>query len=302
MKRTILFIVFLISTFYLLAEDVITRKNGEKIHCTITKTDSTNIYFTIYKDHEDRDTYINRTEVADIKYGNKKAPSYIVSDKDLVSNKDKMKFDKYRLSFSGGCSFATGDFGDTNINNDAAGLASNGSNFNFYFTEKFNPYFGIGMKLYYNANQLEAKSITDELRMRTGVNWVSNTSYWYSGGVLLGIIGSIPVDKVDFEFSILGGTLSLSSPAARFTALGPNFWAQLESSTGDAYGYNFGVGLNYHFSDKWSLLANLDYFSAKVVINSMTLTFSDGTSQTDGGGYQNFSVSNLTLGLGYNFR
>jgi hypothetical protein len=68
MKKTFLLIMILTSTFYLFAQDVIIRKNGDQINCTIIKVDSANIYFSMIRNGDKLNTIINKSEVQDIRY------------------------------------------------------------------------------------------------------------------------------------------------------------------------------------------------------------------------------------------
>jgi hypothetical protein len=70
MKQIIVLITVLVLAFQMSAQDVLIRKNGERINCTITKMDSAVIYFTIDRNGNKLNTSIDREQISDISYGN----------------------------------------------------------------------------------------------------------------------------------------------------------------------------------------------------------------------------------------
>jgi len=297
MKKTILLIVFLTSTFYLFSQDIIIRKNGEQIHCKITKTDSTTIYFSMNRDGNDINTSINRNDVQAINFETKQTVSNPVNKpaiEDEILNNN-------RISISVGPSFAEGNFGSTDHNETESGFAGTGVNLNLYFTHKINPNFGIGVKGFTNSNVFKSASYVTELQMESGYPWVTNSSYWNSDGLMAGIIGYIPSGKSTFELSLLGGYMSLSSPETKFTLANTIAWFQLESTKATSFGCNLGVGINCPLSENWSFLANLDYLMGSFKFGNMRSTDFQGTNEVSPGGKQTFDALNLTIGLGYNF-
>jgi hypothetical protein len=66
MKKTLLSILLLTTAFSLFAQDQIIRKSGEMITCTITKIDSSNIYFDLSRNGLISSTKLNKTQVQNI--------------------------------------------------------------------------------------------------------------------------------------------------------------------------------------------------------------------------------------------
>lgn len=69
MKKTLLLCIF--SSIFIVAfsQDFITKINGEKIKCKVTKVDSINVYLTLKINGEKRNTFINKNEIQSISYG-----------------------------------------------------------------------------------------------------------------------------------------------------------------------------------------------------------------------------------------
>jgi len=68
MKKNFLLVIMLIIPFYVFSQDLIIRKNGKKIDCEIIKIDSLNIYFSLTKDGNKVNSYINKSEVNSYKH------------------------------------------------------------------------------------------------------------------------------------------------------------------------------------------------------------------------------------------
>lgn len=90
MKRNLIFLVFacLISvTGY--SQDIIVRKNGDKVICKIQREDSTAVFFKVKKGGQEISTYLKKDQISSIKYGKKPdhTPVYF-KDRDMA-----LKFD-----------------------------------------------------------------------------------------------------------------------------------------------------------------------------------------------------------------
>ena len=69
-KKVTLLIAFLLSAFYLFAQDIIVRTNGVSVNCKIDKIDSSTIYYSIYRGGRAVPASIDRKLVSDVQYGN----------------------------------------------------------------------------------------------------------------------------------------------------------------------------------------------------------------------------------------
>lgn len=69
MKTMILVIlIMLASSAVVFSQDILIKKNGERIKCKIQREDSTNVYFRMNQNGHDVDTYINKNELTSYRY------------------------------------------------------------------------------------------------------------------------------------------------------------------------------------------------------------------------------------------
>lgn len=73
MKSTIIIMLFYFISLSVFSQDLILRKNGEIVDCKITKTDSTNVYFTIKRGDQYVESFLDMQEIKDIKHKKDKA-------------------------------------------------------------------------------------------------------------------------------------------------------------------------------------------------------------------------------------
>jgi hypothetical protein len=112
MKKSILTILLLCSSIFLFAQDLIIKTNGEKINCTITHTDSINIYFIIERNGQKINTSIAKDVVQDIRYDAIKKPYFqdkIAGEGNTVPIQDALP--KFALGLGSGINSFTGLIG-----------------------------------------------------------------------------------------------------------------------------------------------------------------------------------------------
>lgn len=63
MKKSYLFLMFLLAVMQLTAQDVIIRSNGDQVNCTITAIDNENVYFDVEKNGNKISTQLNKSQV-----------------------------------------------------------------------------------------------------------------------------------------------------------------------------------------------------------------------------------------------
>lgn len=101
MKKITFLLLLLIIISGISAQDIITRRNGNQINCTITKVDSTTVYFNLNNGGDVITANIPRSEVKDIKYN---------TDKPLSIQKSET-LPPFSLGFGIGNNHFTGLFG-----------------------------------------------------------------------------------------------------------------------------------------------------------------------------------------------
>src|ERR1035437_2151551 len=93
MKKIFSLIIVLIIAISVYSQDVIIRKNGDIMPCTITKIDSSKIYFSLTRNGNTLATEINKTEVQDLRFG--------LNNSNAASNQNNITPDSTQLNNNG---------------------------------------------------------------------------------------------------------------------------------------------------------------------------------------------------------
>ena len=107
MKKFLFSIALMMMSIQCFSQDRILRTNGETVDCKITDTDSTTVYFTIYKNRTNIQTQLNKSEVLSVEYGNRHNNSTL----DTNTTEVDPSLNKIRIAVTGGVSIAVSDFG-----------------------------------------------------------------------------------------------------------------------------------------------------------------------------------------------
>ena len=83
MKQISIFIMMMIAINSGYSQDIITKTNGAKIKCRITKEDSLNYYITTLLKDKEIHTLIHKKKVSGVKYASTKTQELKVMDKYL---------------------------------------------------------------------------------------------------------------------------------------------------------------------------------------------------------------------------
>ncbi|MBN2521363.1 MAG: hypothetical protein JXB17_12695 [Bacteroidales bacterium] len=70
MKKLIFLVSVIFTTYYSFSQDIIIQKDGSSFECKITKVDSLNVYFNIFRNGQEISTFLNKNEIQSIQYGN----------------------------------------------------------------------------------------------------------------------------------------------------------------------------------------------------------------------------------------
>ena len=99
MKKRLLLLIVLIIPFYVFSQDLIVRKNGTVFNCKITKEDSLSVYFTILKDGNHIDSYLNKSDIISYKYNHytQNQNDVLNQIKELASDQKKAEEQSKRL-------------------------------------------------------------------------------------------------------------------------------------------------------------------------------------------------------------
>ncbi|WP_423128447.1 outer membrane beta-barrel protein [Gaoshiqia sp. Z1-71] len=169
------------------------------------------------------------------------------------------------IGLSLGPAFPVGDFAGKSV--DEGGFAKIGLNLCLVnFGYKFGENFGIAGLWSGSAHNFDMYGIDGD---------------WAYGSLMAGPMMSMPLSgRVDLDLKWMVGLVS-----ARFE---PNDFGKED---GEGFGWDLGASLRYHFTEKWSLLVNADYFSAKPKFKTYGVESE-----------QKISAINVHIGIAYRLR
>jgi len=198
-----------------------------------------------------------------------------------------------------------GDFASKDPNNNAAGFAKGGLLIDLGFNLKLNKNFGLTALIRRQSSTTDAQAMADEISKNFGAGTTTtvNSGNWVIGGYMGGASGSFPLnDKISIETKALIGFLTASSPSIKIdiTDGSNSVWVEQEKASSTAFSYLIGAGLKFDLSDKFCLLANIDYLGSNPEFVGVVTKNSLGQSEKDTWS-QGFSTLNYSVGLGYKF-
>lgn len=220
-------------------------------------------------------------------------------------------------------SFAN-EFGGTNTNytnpptsiNFPAGYALSGLNFNVSLGIPVN-HSNLGIALQYSSasNPFDINTYNDNLaetdlskNYRDGV--VSDE--YSSSFIMVGLFATIPIQRLSFDFKLMGGIALCYTPEVGFSADGPDptiptqtdvYTWDISSSNNASLAFGVGADLRYKIR-RASLLLGVDFLTTTVNINSQE-QYTDPYNYnyyTHVGGSVTISVVNPYIGVAYDIR
>jgi hypothetical protein len=210
--------------------------------------------------------------------------------------------DKGYIAVTLGPSFPVGNFADTDVDNDAAGLAQGGAIFDVTFTYKLAKKLGVVAILRGQANNVDNAVIENELFTQTGRTWTADTEGWTTGALLVGGYASLPISrKIAFEPKAMIGFAGVTSPELNITLDGSGGagWVKQDSEMAESFSYLVGAGFKFDVGRKICLLVNVDYFATKPKFKDIQITSSEGGAPERISFTQNMAAINLGFGIGY---
>lgn len=164
-----------------------------------------------------------------------------------------------------GAAIPLGDFADNSFDNEDAGFAKTGINFNLvHFGYKFSKNFGIAASWFGTAHEVDYNNMEAE--------------FWSYGGLFAGLLVSLPAgEKLFIEFKPMLGFVAATSPGS----------VGYGEEEGSAIGFDLVGSVRYNFAEKWCAMANIDYLTAKPEFDYFE---------------QSISALNLSLGLAYRLK
>lgn len=211
---------------------------------------------------------------------------------------------KFILSINGGLASPVGNFKKGIYSDEKSGFASTGSHFNLAGTYYFNKSWGVGALLGYSRfGHKGSQSLSDGYKEDSGTD--STTLYLkgnnHSFSILIGPYYRIDAGKkISIDIRALGGYVNthLAGFQIFYEDYTDNAMTQKESS-GGAFGFQAGIGVQYHITGKLSVQVNGDYFTSKpnITINYDNYIVNSGRKLSS----YNEAISgiNATVGFAY---
>jgi hypothetical protein len=284
MRRLLFFTAFLLlSCFFskVASQDIILKKNGEKIKTKIVQVNDTLVKYKNFDDPEFVTFSMPSSEIKWIKYENGKRKIFGI---DLAQS---------YISILGGFSNPVGDYSTNNSSNSDAGLAKTGRFISidgcFYLKNKK---WGIGFDLTAFNNSFNSSDIDNTLRRSLLPTETLITNYGkYSGGWLA--VGPQYSSKInrwitwDIRYSL--GIMRLTNPSMQYNYHERNFGVTYNSNGGSGTSLvrTFGTGLRFHLSKRLALK-----LFVQISTSNPTVKFTTDFTQTDSNGVIIFSQHN----------
>lgn len=190
---------------------------------------------------------------------------------------------KSSFSFNIGPSLPIGDFESTNEDNENAGFAKTGFNFNLNYDYKFIPNVGIAANVFYGFH-----NIHDELLHNIAQN--SSADHYQYAGVLIGpMFSGVITPKTNINFRLMGGIARSNSP--EFILDGATF---VEGDWATAFAWKLDGDVRFSFSKNGFVMFNVGYLQTRP---DFKINFFGEIENAE----IHVSAINLNAGVGINF-
>jgi hypothetical protein len=195
-----------------------------------------------------------------------------------------------------GPSYPNGDFGDNSIDNEKSGLAKNGIQYSITeFGIKFVKNFGLVAAIKGAVLPFDVQKLADTYAEENGGQFVVKGTRWGYTFIAAGPMIVIPSNRIELDFRLMTGIVMAASPQLNIIWDGVEVASQ-ESAVGGGFGFSFGTCLKFHLTERFSVLAGGDYFTAKPQFET---TVQDANGVQTGTFEQSFTTLGLNFGLAY---
>lgn len=157
-----------------------------------------------------------------------------------------------------GTSIPTGVFSDTDYQNDHSGFARPGGYLFAGYGKLYHDRFGFEVaatvSFFPLNNEIDQyKEIEDSQEYIRGYSW-------WTISALIGPCVSLPLNRLSFDFRVLGGVTNVIRPY--FRNVYGNGTARLEETTGIGYAFSFllGAAIEYNVSERVGIRLSADHF------------------------------------------
>jgi hypothetical protein len=210
---------------------------------------------------------------------------------------------KNQIWFSLGGSKPLGEYASTTSTN--GGYAQSGVNFKLNYQHHFNPYIGVIVFVYLNANGINhAELARDFERSAPGTTWKVDEAAWSIAGFQVGPVLMYPVTpRMILEARGTIGFNTATSPDIQSTEY--SIPATVSEAPGKAPSlvYSFGAGAKFFFNDHWFLPLRFDFMMCSATFDNITITTTSpsGTNRMKVKYDQKMNTYQSSIGIGYAF-
>ena len=210
---------------------------------------------------------------------------------------------KAYIGISAGPSFAVGDYGDNNPNNQKSGYAKTGYNIELSGGIRILNLLEISIIGFRNDNGTDPGNLISSLNQENpGFDFKGTSDSWVIYGAMGGFGLSYPAGKNFFtDFKILGGYLNASSPEILLSTASSDTYVKIEGSSGSSIVYYFSGAIRRPLIGRLHASFGLQYTSASTKFNDVTtITSINGNIEESTTSLSRaIDAWGLTLGLKY---
>jgi hypothetical protein len=191
------------------------------------------------------------------------------------------------LSLSLGPGLPIGEFASKDVNDPTSGLAKLGALADLSYQHLFsNSHFGWMGTLRYRFNGVDKNATIAPFEAQyPAFNWSMNSCRWSSAAALVGAYYQFSLTpKLSLSASVEAGAAECWSPKESITGIDDSanltrslIEVTLHSVSATAFTALGGVGACYRCTDKWSVMARLNYSYLKPTFKNMTVTVVQAT-------------------------
>jgi len=213
------------------------------------------------------------------------------------------------VSLGAGISIPTGEYANTDFDDEASGFARPGGNFNITFGYRFNEYISLTGMLNGSVNRYDYIKVQEWFTEQFAqalpdTRWVVESKSWGTGGLIAGPTASLPLvtNKLFLEGRVLGGFLYAYSPAVYVTGKETgeeDKELNIEQSTALSWMLDAGAGFRYQRTRKQYFLLMADYVYAEPYFRDVQTTGTNFEVLREDAFRQQITTINISIGIGY---
>ena len=211
------------------------------------------------------------------------------------------------ISINAGAGSPMGNFAKGDYANDKSGFAKGGFHLNLSGTHQLKKNWGINVVVGYSQfGSKGLQSLVEGYKEDSGTDSTTLTTSNKSSSfnVLVGPVYKVTVtDKFSVQIRALGGYTNTT--LAGFKVYYEDYLAKTimtqKTATAGGFGFQIGAGANYKITDKFSILANVDYFTSKPKFNIGYENYNVNAGRKIDTYKESISGINATLGIGFSF-